>query len=181
MINSQFFLTATSPYLCQYLGNTFPSFVVLFSVIIQCVLLLSWSHWTCHSFYQSFLSTFWQSCCVTALTNCSSHSEEPAFPLSVPGIRGTLSTLRFSLRDVSQQQQKRACPNTGCGPLCGELIGLFTASHHVNASSEFQFVWWLQSNILLLSTCFLVLALTGLTWMTGMMCHCRHGHCLRSH
>lgn len=27
------------------------------------------------------------SCCVTTLTNCSSHSEEPVCPLSVPGIR----------------------------------------------------------------------------------------------
>lgn len=88
------------------------------------------------------------SCCVTALTNCSSHSEEPVHPLSVSGIRGTLSTLRFYLRDVSQLQQKRACPNTDCGPLCGERIGLFTASHHFYASSAFQFVWWPQSNIL---------------------------------
>lgn len=115
--------------------------------------LLSW----CYSSNQSFLSTLWQSGCVTALTNCSSHSEEPVCPLSVPGIRGTLSTLRFSLRDVSQPQQKGACPNTGCGPLCGEPIGLFTACHNVNASSKFQCVWWPQNNILLLSTCFFFL------------------------
>lgn len=132
---------------CQHL------FLVVFflcdklCLIMQCVLLQPWPH----SFRKSFLFTFWQRCCVTALTNCSSHSEEPVCPLSVPWIWGTLSTLRFSLRNVSQLQPKRACPNTGCS---GKLIGLFTASHHVNASSEFRCVWWLRSSILLIFTCF---------------------------
>lgn len=132
---------------------------------------------------QSFLSTFWKSCCVTALTNCSSHSEEPARPLSAPGIRGTLSTPRFSLRDVSQLQQKRACPNTGCGPLCGKPIGLFTASHHVSASQQVTvcLVAAEQHPVtlhLLFSCCF---DTHKVHMMTGTMCHPRLGHCRRPH
>lgn len=103
---------------------------------IQSVSKLFPSWW--NPLHHSFLSPFWQSCCVTALTHSSSHSEEPARPLSVPGIRTTLSTLRFSLRDVAQPQQRQACPNTGCGPLGGKLIGLFIASHHVRTGSSFS-------------------------------------------
>lgn len=128
---------------------------------IQCVLLSSWRY----SFNQSFLSTFCQSCCVTALTNCSSHGEEPACPLSVIGIRGTLSTLRFSLWDVSQPQQKQACPNTGCGLLYGKLIELFTANHHSMPTVSFSvFGGQLQNNILLLHIKFFFF-LDGLGWL----------------
>lgn len=130
-------------WLCQQLSNNcFLFFVVNFVSVYFCNITAFRP--------KIFLWFFWQLCFITSLINCCSHSTELVYPLSVLAINGTLSTLRFFLRDVSQLWQGRACPNTGCGLLCGKMIGLFTASHHVNPRCLFHCVWWPQSNFLLL-------------------------------
>lgn len=59
-------------------------------------------------------------CCVTPLTGCSSHSEEPTCPLSLPGIRGPRSTLRFfSQRCLATSA--RASMSEHRLSLCGKL------------------------------------------------------------
>lgn len=120
---------------------------------------------TVTSFLQWIFYAYWQSCCVTTLTNCSSHREEPA-SICAWNQTHSLCTLRFSHEAVSQPQPMQACPNTGCGSLFGKRIGSFAANQCVKASSEFHCVWWLQSHILLLSTCFVFLFFRLLT-LTG--------------
>ena len=126
-----------------------------------------------------FRLAFWQRCCVTVQKNCSFHRKEPACPLSAHGIRGTLSTLRFSVGDVSQLQQKQACPNTGCSPLRGKLIGLFTASHHVKAKCVSMCFKGCRATSCYSPPVLWDLELTRFVGVTCMMCHHRLGHCLK--
>lgn len=63
--------------------------------------------------------------------------------------RNSLYPEVFSLGDVSQLQQKWACPNTGCCSAWWKTLSDCLPPRH-----EFQCVWWPQSNILLFATCF---------------------------
>lgn len=132
----------------------------------------------------NFFYAYWQSCCVTTLTNCSSHREEPASPICAWDQTHSLCTLRFSHEAVSQPQPMQACPNIGCGSLFGKRIGSFAANQCVKAGSEFHCVWWLQPHPVTLHLfCFFVFSASDTHWvhteMTGMMCHHRLGHCWR--
>lgn len=110
-----------------------------------------------------FFYAYWQSCCVTTLTNCSSHREEPASPLSVPGIRRTLSVPWGFLIKLFHNHSLCKHVQTQAAVLFLENVLDLSLPTSASKPAASFIVFGGCSHILLLSTCFVLLFFRLLT------------------
>lgn len=114
----------------------------------------------------NFFYAYWQSCCVTTLTNCSSHREEPASPLSVPGIRHTLSVPWGFLMKLLHNHSLCKHVQTQVAVLFLEKVLDLSQPTSASKPAASFIVFGGCSHILLISTCFVFLFFRLLT-LTG--------------
>lgn len=121
---------------------------ITFCFIHFCALLyhdaLPFINLLCPHFDRADLSQLWQIVVPTVRSRHVLYQALGSEQLSLPW--GFLS-------EMFRNRSKREHVRTEAVIRFVDLIGLFTARHHVNANSQFQYIWWPESNILLVSTC----------------------------